>query len=83
MTDLKDVMTGSNSVVLRNIIGPGSLTPSKGVTVHLHDVAKIHVLSLDKDKIDGDQAFILTTGGVEAMSITRRMGSSGVISRRR
>ncbi|KAL8757617.1 MAG: hypothetical protein Q9199_002094 [Rusavskia elegans] len=56
----------SNGVPLAPIFGEGLPFPIPGDTVHIDDVAKVHIAALEP-QIDGNQAFILTAGGIEGI----------------
>ncbi|KAL8732651.1 MAG: hypothetical protein Q9166_002626 [cf. Caloplaca sp. 2 TL-2023] len=56
----------SNLVALAPIFGEGMPFPIPGTTVHIDDVAMVHVAALDP-KIEGNQDFVLTAGGVEGI----------------
>ena len=55
-TDPAAVLGGSNHLGLGHVVGESSEMPMMGASVHLEDVAKIHVLSLDP-KVRGNQNF--------------------------
>lgn len=56
----------SNCVPLAPIFGEGLPFPIPGGTVHIDDVAKVHIAALGP-QIDGNQDFILTAGGIEGI----------------
>jgi len=76
VTDVKDALSGTNKEVLNPVTG-GDDGYIPGSSVHLHDVAKAHVLALDP-KIAGNQGFILSAGGLpgtrweEAMEVVAK-----------
>ncbi|KAL8774813.1 MAG: hypothetical protein Q9209_000752 [Squamulea sp. 1 TL-2023] len=58
----------SNLVPLAPIFGPGMPFPIPGTTVHIDDVAIIHIAALDpKIDVNGNKGFILTAGGIEGI----------------
>ena len=56
----------SNSVPLAPIFAEGTPFPFPGCTVHIDDVASVHIAALDS-KIEGNQDFILTAGGIDGI----------------
>jgi nucleoside-diphosphate-sugar epimerase len=76
ITDIKEIFYGTNKEVLKPVTG-GDDGYIPGASVHVDDVAKAHVLSLDP-KIAGNQGFILSSGGLggtkwdESMEIVAR-----------
>ncbi len=63
ITDLSDVMDGTNVRVLGAVVLGDIDRVVPGTTVLLEDVARIHVLALDTDKIPGNQAFMVNSNG--------------------
>lgn len=59
------VTTSSNGVLLRLVLGNDGFMPLPGTTVHLNDVAKMHVLSLDCDEVPGGSNFIGASAGLK------------------
>ncbi|KAH8890599.1 NAD(P)-binding protein [Thozetella sp. PMI_491] len=57
ITDPSAIGKGANGVLIGPILGQASTQPSPGVTVHVDDVALMHVRSLDP-KIRGSQDFL-------------------------
>ncbi|MCJ1411993.1 hypothetical protein MMC19_006085 [Ptychographa xylographoides] len=55
-TDAGGAIKGTNGAAMGHLLGMKSTVPRMSGTVHLHDVAKIHVLALDP-KIPGGQSF--------------------------
>lgn len=51
-TDIKSLMSGSNRLVLAIILGTKFDDPRLAGAAHVDDVAKVHVLSLDKEKAE-------------------------------
>lgn len=51
-------------MAFRQILGVKNPAPMPGTTVHLHDVAFIHIAALDP-KIKGGQGFIANSGGLK------------------
>ncbi|ESZ91404.1 putative cinnamoyl-CoA reductase [Sclerotinia borealis F-4128] len=58
-TDVKSLMSGSNRLVLAIILGHKSDEPRLAGGAHVDDVAKVHVLALDREKA-GTQDFGVT-----------------------
>ncbi|KAL8865710.1 MAG: hypothetical protein Q9198_009195 [Flavoplaca austrocitrina] len=56
----------SNVVPLAPIFAEGMPFPCPGTTVHIDDVANVHIAALDP-KIEGNQDFILDAGGLEGI----------------
>ncbi|KAL8815297.1 MAG: hypothetical protein Q9223_005551 [Gallowayella weberi] len=56
----------TNSFPLAAILGEGMPMPLPGNTVHVDDVAMVHVAALDP-KIEGNQDFVVSAGGVEGI----------------
>ncbi|KAL9610209.1 MAG: hypothetical protein Q9167_005086 [Letrouitia subvulpina] len=55
----------STFVLLAPLIGPGIPFPLAGNTVHIDDVARIHVTVLKEEKARANELIILDSGGVE------------------
>lgn len=53
----EDMARGTNRIITGPLMGRSNPRPIPGITVHLDDVAQLHVLALD-DKIKGNQSFI-------------------------
>jgi nucleoside-diphosphate-sugar epimerase len=66
-TTPEEVSSSSNGVLVRLVLGNDGQMPLPGTTVHLNDVAKMHVLSLQTDKVAGGSNFIGAAGGVEGI----------------
>ena len=69
VTSLSNIGSGTNAFSLAAIRGYKN-APSIGVTVHLNDVAKVHVLALDEEKLPKQAEpiydhFLTSSGGVE------------------
>lgn len=65
----------STFVLLAPLIGPGIPFPIAGNTVHIDDVARIHIAVLKEEKARTNELIILDSGGVEwdgAKEIVRR-----------
>ncbi|KAL9599689.1 MAG: hypothetical protein Q9219_003677 [cf. Caloplaca sp. 3 TL-2023] len=56
----------SNYMPLASILGSGAPMPLPGVTVHIDDVAMVHVAALDPN-VEGNQDFVLTAGGIDGI----------------
>lgn len=57
VTDVSNIGKGTNGFVIGPVLGQPRDNPMNGITVHVDDVAKLHVLSLDP-KIEANQAFL-------------------------
>jgi nucleoside-diphosphate-sugar epimerase len=66
-TTPEEIMSSSNGVIMRIVLGVDAQLPLPGATVHLDDVAKIHVLALDSGKVAGGSSFLAVSGGVEGI----------------
>jgi nucleoside-diphosphate-sugar epimerase len=64
VTDVKDAHNGTNIVVLGPVTG-AKLDKFPGASIHVRDVAMAHVKALDSSKVPGNQAYLLTSGGME------------------
>jgi hypothetical protein len=64
VTKKEDITNGTNGIVMRPILGAREASPMIGASVHLDDVAKVHVQALDPS-IPGNQSFICCSGGLE------------------
>jgi nucleoside-diphosphate-sugar epimerase len=64
ITDKEHFVQGTNAVAFSIVLGKKNPTPAPGFTVHVDDVAKVHVLSLDP-KISGNQSFVTSSQGPE------------------
>lgn len=58
----ENITDGTNALIMRSILGHNA-DPLPGCTVHVDDVSRAHVLSLDP-KIPGNSSFILNSGGL-------------------
>ncbi|KAL8850470.1 MAG: hypothetical protein Q9221_004612 [Calogaya cf. arnoldii] len=56
----------TNLVPMAPIFGDGMPFAFPGLTVHVDDVAKVHIAALDPN-IDGNQDFVLTAGGTDGI----------------
>ncbi|KAF2666189.1 NAD(P)-binding protein [Microthyrium microscopicum] len=66
-TTPEEIASSSNGVLMRLVLGHDAPMPLPGTTVHLEDVAKMHVLSLDSAKVAGGSNFVATSGGLEGI----------------
>ena len=66
ITDVKDILIGSNQFPFVPILGQHASMPTTGAVTHLDDVAKVHILSLDP-KVEGNQDFGTQAGGTEGI----------------
>ncbi|EXA31060.1 hypothetical protein BFJ63_vAg16608 [Fusarium oxysporum f. sp. narcissi] len=60
----EDVGKGSNGTTLGVLLNNKSETPSLGVSVHVNDVARVHIDALDP-AIQGNRNYLCSSGGVE------------------
>jgi nucleoside-diphosphate-sugar epimerase len=60
------VNSGSNAIALNALLGVQNPTGIPGVTVHVDDVAKIHIAALDP-KVDGNRNFGANSNGIEGI----------------
>ena len=63
ITSSKDITKGTNRMALQPILGEKADNALPNNQIHVDDVAKVHVLSLDP-KVKGNQNFGVTSGGV-------------------
>ena len=63
--DPTKVASGSNAYALGPILGNKNSTPLPGVTVHIDDVARVHIQALDETKVKSSQNFVLSSNGIE------------------
>lgn len=66
VTDVKDITNGTNGTMFSQVLGGSSPYPVPGNSVHLHDVAFLHVKGLDAAVPDG-QNLIASSGGVRGI----------------
>lgn len=65
VTDPSQIMKGTNGCVMPALLGHPR-RPVPGSTVHIDDVAEMHLLALDKDKVKGGEDFLAScTDGKE------------------
>ncbi|TKA67543.1 hypothetical protein B0A49_07626 [Cryomyces minteri] len=57
VTDVKDVVSGSNSALLSFLLGNKAESPLGGHSVHVDDVARTHLLALNPN-VGGNQSFV-------------------------
>jgi nucleoside-diphosphate-sugar epimerase len=58
----EDLEKGSNRIVLDPLLGKSYEKPNPAATVHIQDIARAHILSLNEDKVKGNKNFILGGG---------------------
>ena len=75
--DPTKVASGTNAYALGPILGNKNPTPLPGVTVHVDDVARVHIQALDATKVKESQNFVLSSNGIEG---TRWENSTGIVS---
>lgn len=77
ITDAKYITSGTNGVMFAQVLGVKSPTSTPGTSVHLHDVAFLHVKGLDPAIVDR-QSLLASSGGVngtvwgDAIGIVKR-----------
>jgi len=64
VTDAKNITVGTNGAAFGPVLGVDAKLARPGTTVHLDDVARVHVLALDP-KIPGNQSFFLNSEGLK------------------
>lgn len=83
ITDAKDITSGTNGVVFQQVLGVTTPYSTPGNSVHVHDVAFLHVKGLDP-VVPDRQSLIASSGGVEgtvwgdAIGIVKRRFSEAV-----
>jgi len=63
VTTTKEIINSTSGIALSSVLGNNSDAPTPGVQIHVDDVAKLHVLSLDP-KVKGRQNFGMTSGAL-------------------
>jgi len=74
-TDAKSLAAGSNGLVLSVVTGVKSPAARPGNITDIRDVARVHVGSLDEEKVKGNQSFLLDVGQVrfdDALDVASR-----------
>jgi len=66
VTDAKDITTGTNGILFGPVLGNKAEIPLPGTSVHVNDVAWLHVQALDP-KIPGNQNFPANSHGLEGV----------------
>jgi nucleoside-diphosphate-sugar epimerase len=66
ITDPEKITVGSNGLVSASILGHDSF-PAVGHTIHVNDVARVHVLALDA-KVPGNTNYIVSSGGLDGIA---------------
>jgi nucleoside-diphosphate-sugar epimerase len=56
----REVLMGTNAIILSIAMGKKFRHSTMGATVHLEDVARVHVQALDVDKVPGNSSYILS-----------------------
>lgn len=64
ITDAKDINSGTNGSMFAQILGVKTPYPTPGSTVHLYDIAELHVKALDP-QIPDRQSLLGSSGGLE------------------
>lgn len=65
VTTAEQIVKGTNNMLMGPLLGTPRPTPIVGPPVHVDDVAKLHVLSLDP-KVEGNQDFLAGSHHLEA-----------------
>ncbi|RFU78478.1 nadp-binding domain-containing [Trichoderma arundinaceum] len=64
VTTAEQIVKGTNNMLMRPLLGEPRAAPIAGAPVHLDDVARLHVLSLDP-KVEGNQEFLAGSHSLE------------------
>ena len=64
VTEKDDITTGTNGITMGIVLGNKELSPMLGASVHVDDVARVHVQAL-QPSVRGNQNFICSSGGLE------------------
>ena len=64
ITEAKDILQGTNGVAFAQVLGHNLESPNLGTTVHVNDVAKVHILALNPE-VQGNQDFAASSGGLK------------------
>lgn len=64
VTDAKDITIGTNAIMFQQVLGVKRPKPTPGASVHLHDVAFLHVKGLDP-AIPDRQSLLASSGGIK------------------
>ena len=67
VTEASHVADGTNGMILRIVLGAQNQMPQGGASVHVDDVAKIHVQALSST-IGGNQDYLLSSEGPEGIT---------------
>ena len=62
VTDPSHITRGSNRVVMAGLLGENITHPVAGVSVHVDDVARDHILAL-QSHVSGNQNYLLSSNG--------------------
>jgi nucleoside-diphosphate-sugar epimerase len=71
--DADGAMTGSNSFALAQILGISIPFSAAGTTVHLDDVATVHIRALDS-RIPGNTHYLMVSGGIDGAAFGDVLG---------
>ncbi|KJZ71560.1 hypothetical protein HIM_09029 [Hirsutella minnesotensis 3608] len=66
VTEVQDIAKGSNGLLMGPLLGHALHAPLSGNSVHVDDVAKMHVLALDT-KVKGNQDFLAASHPLEGI----------------
>ncbi|OCL06388.1 NAD(P)-binding protein [Glonium stellatum] len=80
ITRSQNVMTGTNAVPLRVVLGNDAPYPTPGLSVHNDDVARAHVLALDRT-IQGNESFILSYNPEGTFDGTTWQNATDIVAR--
>ena len=59
--------SGSNAIALANILGRSRPQPVDGITVHVADVARVHVEAMTNKEIKTHEDFVLNANGMDGI----------------
>lgn len=67
--DVESTMPGTNKVLLGQVLGVSSPVPRPGTTVYLDDIARLHALALNKQRVPGNSQYPANSGGLTGTTI--------------
>ncbi|KAL9112196.1 MAG: hypothetical protein Q9227_003573 [Pyrenula ochraceoflavens] len=76
VTDASEILAGTNGTAFGIVLGEKSVVPTPSMSVHVNDIAKMHVRALDPS-VAGGQVFI----GVSNLSRTRWEDAERIVRR--
>ncbi len=68
-----ELFSGSNSIALSSILGHSLPKPASGVTVHVDDVARVHVEAMTNEQIQTHEDFVLNGDGTDGVVWTEAL----------